>query len=426
MKLDKEVIVMPIDEEILRRLRTNDPALIRLDLSHKRLDDENIQELCEMLVHNKKLITLRLQGNRFGDVGVGFIVAALLQNSALKSLYLYDNNISWKGVLALRSKKLKVERIGVDYDIKRICDDIQSYISSSIRYVTEQADDFLCMEMAFWHALLIGDLEVVNLFLESGRRAGDIVDEEHGDMPLDIAADAGHVAIVKRLLEEPDVEVNEFGGDYYKTALQRASYAGHEDVVDILLADSRINVNARLDKEKETALHLAAIKGHIKIVKKLLDAGIDPFAGDDRAKTALHWAIASDHEGCAKIVDMFIKIPGMDDIILNEDNDVLQRGVFYGNLWLGKENRKNTKIQAIRNIKKYLDELPKDGSLKPICDKCLEVKSIALVMGEQLDRFIASIKKDPRQYLLRAQVKLKSHPLITAAEEQPRKRLRTR
>jgi ankyrin repeat protein len=421
MKLNKKVILMPIDEEILRQLKENKLELTRLNLSYKRLDDEDIKELCEVLAHNKKLITLRLQGNRFGDVGVGFLVTVLRQNSVLKSLYLYGNNISWKGVLALRSKKLKVERIGVDYDVKRICDDIQSYISSSIRYVTEQADDFLYMEMAFWHALLIGDLEVVNLFLDSGRKAGDIVDEEHGDLPLDLAASNGDIAIVMRLLEESKLEVNAPGGDSCNTALQRAAYAGHETVVDILLADSRIDVNARFDVQSATALHLAAVMGHDEIVKKLLGAGIDPFARDYHAQTALHWAINSHHDGCVDVVNVLIKIPGMDIVILDEAHDVLKNGFSYAT------NQKIIeKIRAIRNIKKYLDELPEDSSLKPIRDKCLEVKSIALVMGEQLDGFIASIKKDPRQYLLRAQIKLKNHPLITTAEERPRKRLRVR
>jgi hypothetical protein len=417
---------MSIDKEILRRLRENDPELIRLDLSSKQLDDEDMQELCRALGANEHLVSLGLHNNCFSDDGIKSLVDVLQKNRVLKRLELYGNNLTWRSFLLLK-RLLKSKAAGLEKLVIGEDDDDSAY---DVNYEDKKL-------MAFWDALECDDVDTVDLFLAAGRNVNEVVDEEHGDRAISLAARDGSVNVMKRLLKEPGININAYGGDCCKTALQHAVKTGKEHIVDILLADIRIDVNARYDANIETALQVAAFHGQAKSVKKLLNAGINPFAvvyyptwpeGYNKPRTALHYAIDSPlHDRCIEIVDMLIKIPGMDNVILDEDNDVLKYGGSYRGSW--KVNLKSVeKIQAIRSIKKYLDELPDDSPLKPIRDKCLEVKSIALVMGEQLDNFIISLQKNLRICLLRAQTNLRTQSLVAkeTEEKQPRKRLRSR
>ena len=55
---------MPYDfEEILSRVRRNDPALTHLNLSDQGLTDENIIELCSALAANTNLTSLDVSHN---------------------------------------------------------------------------------------------------------------------------------------------------------------------------------------------------------------------------------------------------------------------------------------------------------------------------------------------------------------------------
>ena len=81
---------MPFDfEEILSRVRTNDPALTHLSLPRKQLTDENIIELCSALAANTTLKSLQVSDNRIGDAGA----QALAANTTLKSLSVGFNRI---------------------------------------------------------------------------------------------------------------------------------------------------------------------------------------------------------------------------------------------------------------------------------------------------------------------------------------------
>jgi len=75
---------------------------------------------------------------------------------------------------------------------------------------------------------------------------------KHGRTALYLAAEGGHIFIVKLLLQHPDIDVNSRNGPGGATALMGASRRGHSRIVELLLQHPRCEVNAH-DKDGNTA-----------------------------------------------------------------------------------------------------------------------------------------------------------------------------
>ena len=91
---------MAIDSKILKRLRENDPTLLKLDLStiiFGKLKDPDILLLCDALKNNTQLFDLNLEGNNITDIGI----QALAQIKTLTHLNLSSNEIGKPGMEAL-------------------------------------------------------------------------------------------------------------------------------------------------------------------------------------------------------------------------------------------------------------------------------------------------------------------------------------
>ncbi len=88
---------MPIHENILERLRKNDPSLTELDLSNSGLTDADIIALCIALKNNTNLTSLVLLNNKISDTGA----QALAESKILSMLNLQHNKIGVVGVQAL-------------------------------------------------------------------------------------------------------------------------------------------------------------------------------------------------------------------------------------------------------------------------------------------------------------------------------------
>ena len=80
---------MPIDENILQRLRANDTGLTSLNLNKCSLTDADIQILANALENNTILTRLYLKENEISDEGA----KVLAKNSALIALNLERNKI---------------------------------------------------------------------------------------------------------------------------------------------------------------------------------------------------------------------------------------------------------------------------------------------------------------------------------------------
>jgi ankyrin repeat protein len=126
------------------------------------------------------------------------------------------------------------------------------------------------------------------------------------ESPLTQAAEAGHVDIV-RLLLEAGADPNNMWAN--PPSILAAAASGRQDIVEILLAHGA-SPDA-VDEEHETALMAAAAGGHIHVLRKLLDAGADATIHSARGASAI--TAASEHE-CWDIVDILLPQSLADDV----------------------------------------------------------------------------------------------------------------
>lgn len=105
-----------------------------------------------------------------------------------------------------------------------------------------------------------------------------------GDAPLHLAALYGLEKVAARLLEagaDPSVENPED-----KTlALHDAAAGGYDGIVDLLLGASPKTAVDAHDEDGDTPLHCAARGGHLSTVLRLLKAGADPTAANEKGCT---------------------------------------------------------------------------------------------------------------------------------------------
>jgi ankyrin repeat protein len=107
--------------------------------------------------------------------------------------------------------------------------------------------------------------------------------EAIGATPLYIAAGEGHLAVVKLLLEKgAAIEAKAEDGC---TPLSTAAFNGHADVVKLLL--ERGGAVEGQHKDRVTPLAMAAQQGHLEVVRLLLEKGAAVDAKDNNGFTPL-------------------------------------------------------------------------------------------------------------------------------------------
>ena len=99
----------------------------------------------------------------------------------------------------------------------------------------------------------------------------------------------GHAVVVKRLLADPQVDINQ--KEYHgHTSLWLAAYQGYIAIVELLLAVSTIEPDVQ-DDFGRTPLFIAASQGYLAVVKMLLkNPEVDPDAKNNRGCTPL-WQV---------------------------------------------------------------------------------------------------------------------------------------
>ncbi len=90
-----------------------------------------------------------------------------------------------------------------------------------------------------------------------------------GDSTLHFACTYGHRDVVRLLLKNKDIDINQVG-EYKMTPLHRACGSGHTKIVELLLNCDNIKVNQVADT-RETALQRACRYGYTKVVEQLLN-----------------------------------------------------------------------------------------------------------------------------------------------------------
>ena len=145
------------------------------------------------------------------------------------------------------------------------------------------------------HVNVADVLEAHGASTRKKKSAHPLFPQMNDETPLMSAAGNGHLAMVKRLVEQ-GADVNE--GD--RTPLMYAAQGGHADVVEYLLAHG---ANAKAEEEGGgTALGLAAMDGHADVVKLLLAAGADADAREIDGTSPLLWAVGSGSVETARLL----------------------------------------------------------------------------------------------------------------------------
>ncbi|KAK7400198.1 hypothetical protein VNO78_11398 [Psophocarpus tetragonolobus] len=145
-------------------------------------------------------------------------------------------------------------------------------------------------ETALFIAADKGHLDVVKHILDYASSQGLSLKNDLGFDPLHIAASRGHLSIVELLLDRDPGLINTVSRSN-ATPLISAATGGHTSVVQFLLSRDPSLLELSRSNGKN-ALHLCARQGHVDVVKLLLSK--DPQLArrtDKKGQTALHMAV---------------------------------------------------------------------------------------------------------------------------------------
>ena len=84
---------MPIPDELLQRIRDNDPTLTILDLKNNQIGPAEAEVLAIALQSNTAVTRLNLQNNQIGILGAKALANLLQNNTTLTTIDLGDGNI---------------------------------------------------------------------------------------------------------------------------------------------------------------------------------------------------------------------------------------------------------------------------------------------------------------------------------------------
>ncbi|XP_014775454.1 alpha-latrocrustotoxin-Lt1a [Octopus bimaculoides] len=146
---------------------------------------------------------------------------------------------------------------------------------------------------AIHHAVLNGSLELVKILTRNGSVLNRC--DSEGQTPLLQACNCGFTDIVRFLISEGS-HVNLSRNHNDERALHIAAGAGHIEVVRVLLEESRANIEIQtlLLQGGMTPLHKAVRNGHLDVVRYLCEKGANVEARDVDNKRPIHMAIDTD------------------------------------------------------------------------------------------------------------------------------------
>ena len=144
-----------------------------------------------------------------------------------------------------------------------------------------------------WQLCIEETLERVRVAL---RRGEDVNSKDgHDETALMFAVEMKHNRIVRLLLEQPAIEVNNRERVHGKTALHLAAYNNNVEAAQLLLSNQQIEVNCK-DNRGWTALHWAANRTNVEAMQLLLaNQQTEVNCQDNGGQTVLHWAAADNN-----------------------------------------------------------------------------------------------------------------------------------
>ena len=192
-------------------------------------------------------------------------------------------------------------------------------VNSATKMISGRYDRFFPTNVTGLHVAAGSGLLCLSekLLLPSGGNANAMADSRDSNFqtPLSWAAQNGHEAVVKLLVERDDVEADSKNTKRW-TPLCWAALNGHEAVAKVLLGREDVEADWKT-ADRQTPLLLAANHGHNAVVELLIEQeNVDVNARDGFGQTPLMLAASSGHKA---VVELLIK---------REDVDVNERGAY--------------------------------------------------------------------------------------------------
>ncbi len=187
------------------------------------------------------------------------IVRELLKHSNI-DVYSVDKDGYNILQLACKEGKEKIVKLIIDIIGKQSRDKLIAYINTP----TNSGETPLVI------AVKAGHVNIVKHLVENGAEVNQ-GDKECKITPLHWAVKRGRLQVTELLLQQKDIDVKATDKLGW-TPLHIAAGNSHLNIVELLVKHKQIHLNAT-NKDGYTPLHLAAINGHLKVVDLLLSNG---------------------------------------------------------------------------------------------------------------------------------------------------------
>nr|ADF30849.2 200-kDa immunoreactive protein [Ehrlichia canis]ADI59553.1 200 kDa immunoreactive protein [Ehrlichia canis]ADI59554.1 200 kDa immunoreactive protein [Ehrlichia canis] len=185
---------------------------------------------------------------------------------------------------------------------------------------------------------------------------------ERGYNAMQVAALFGDKEAVKMLAKSAKPSDLNFKTSATLTPLNLACLRGDNEVVRGLVGQHGIDINQRMGSDKNTVLHYAISKGDSSLVRKILaHTGVDVNCENDLGQTPLHLAVEG---GDPKIVSSLLKVGAVVNRLDDNGRSVLSSAIVPG--------RKEKGVLGIVN--KLLDggaDIDLDGDHNILLDQCI-------------------------------------------------------
>jgi ankyrin repeat protein len=154
---------------------------------------------------------------------------------------------------------------------------------------------------SLYEAARKGDLAAVQRLLKPDFDIhADSKDEDASRTALSYAAEFGHEAVVRLLIEQKAEADSRDKGD--RTPLSWAAENGHEEVVRLLVEREDVEADSK-DNHNQTPLSWAAEKGHEAVVRLLVEReDVEADSKDNTDRTPLSWAAENGHEAVVRLL----------------------------------------------------------------------------------------------------------------------------
>tara|TARA_R110002126_G_scaffold173969_3_gene322563 strand:+ start:24730 stop:26610 length:1881 start_codon:yes stop_codon:yes gene_type:complete len=130
-------IAMPISNEVLERLQTNDLTLTALDLWGYQMGDRGAEHLAAALEENTTLTSLDLHDNQISDRGAEHLAAVLEENITLTALNLGGNEIGAAGAEHLAAAlKVNTTLTSLQLDYNQMGDRGAEHLATALKVNT--------------------------------------------------------------------------------------------------------------------------------------------------------------------------------------------------------------------------------------------------------------------------------------------------